>query len=271
MAIAGIAGWAGRSLRHYAMPKRPEVGELAPVNELWAQRLLHYWSTIINPHQEQIQARLRELGPSAGQARSDAERAYDWLRCGVTAAELERSFFHWAKPADAWERGLLSLALDMGNDLGIAVPSTHDESRFAFGRSAIYRQYRAGENATAASSSVVDLANVDNPEAVLAKMDWMTRSALGIDRDENWQDLDPHRQNLVREIAEENAIVLEGTTDGAPLVSVRAGVIEEVDEDGLLVRLSGISYDGPDEYEFIDEGALVEVDRSKATKGSAVT
>ncbi len=269
LADCGWVGWVGKDDGQYAAPDCPEPGRLAAVNTLWAQRLLHFWSVIIEPFQEDVQERLRQLDSDAPE-RSEYETEYAWLRCGLTAVELTQSLFPWIDADDAWESGLLSLVLDIGNDLGIAVPSTHDEAKFAGGRTGVYRQYRAGENATVARSSVGQLAQSEDPSATFAAMDWMTRSAIGMDRGAEWGSLTEDERRRVRSVIEENAEVNAITARDAALVSARIGRVLDYDEERISVELLGLTYDGPPDYLDIDPDSFTEDDRSRLATGARV-
>ena len=66
---------------------------------------------------------------------------------GVRLSELAKAVTGGASRDDVWRRALPSLALDIGNDLGVAVPITTDSG----GDQPVFRQYRSGEGAFLAS------------------------------------------------------------------------------------------------------------------------
>ena len=159
-------------------PERPEPGQVANVGEhgLWIHRV-HSVFGDIDWELERPQAKaLRDLPYADYYRYSNGEDIEGIgprvLSQGIRLGELADALGLDADSEDRWQRALPSLALDIANDLGIAVPATVGDNP----KRAVYRQYRSGEGAFLAGQSHVRLRGNDQDE----DLDYMTRYALAL-------------------------------------------------------------------------------------------
>lgn len=172
-------------------PEPPEQGQLTKVDHLWVYRVLNVFGEIdakLERPQERI---LRELSYDdyVAYRHEDLRREPDpdepssgltprVIRRGVSLGELSSITLPTGSSRDLWTRALVSFAVDVGNDLGIIVPSTVERDGL------VWRLYRSGETAFAADRPHQQLV-VDGwdqvdlfTELVLAAL-----GAHGLDRD----------------------------------------------------------------------------------------
>ena len=114
-----------RTGRQCNVPCRPEFGQKSVVDPFWAHDLLNLWAVIVKEHQRPAQ---RKLANSPGTIDETTERWYERTRCGFLPSELAEAVAGSKSTGENWDASLVSLALDIGNDLGIAAPSTHNQA-----------------------------------------------------------------------------------------------------------------------------------------------
>ena len=160
-------------------PPAPPPGGRTRFGEhmIWVQRVLSVFG-VIDAKLEKYQAKkLSELTYEQFEIyRADetfeglGQRVMDQ---GVRLSELAKVVTGTASHDDVWRRALPSLALDIGNDLGVAVPTTTDNGQ----NQPVFRQYRSGEGAFLANMPHNRLRNVTRENAS-SHLDFLTKYAL---------------------------------------------------------------------------------------------
>ena len=236
-----------RSDKFGTPPSRPASKKKAVVvDPMWAHDLLNLWAVIVNEHQRPAQ---QQMADSREAAEGETLRWYERVRCGFLPSELTGAVLGFKEAEDTWEKGLVSLVLDMGNDLGIAVPSTHNQADHTFGGQLVYRQYRAGENAPAAKSKLQDLAR-DNPEETYQNIDPFLRCLLGISTGTTWDDLTANQKARVSDLADASIEVEAQTTEKGSLIAARLATVVNVDEENgkIEVQAEGPALEDLDDW-----------------------
>jgi hypothetical protein len=142
--------WANRELMAVAgEPAEPASGEVTRVGLIFGHAVSSIFGFINDelelPQRKEIRqlgnlAQYREMYPRGNQRRV--------LSQGLTLRDLTAALLPDSLAGSSWQRALISLAIDIGNDLGVIVPRTqHDEDR-----DVVYRSYRLGETAPLAST-----------------------------------------------------------------------------------------------------------------------
>lgn len=137
-------------------PAEPQPGEIARVDPFWVLHVLLVFGFVdkdLERKQEEIlrgydypqylEYRRREGDDLAGPR---------VLKQGITMHELTSMMLPDADMSRAWCASLISLAVDLGNDLGIVVPTTLESVS-----GVVARQYRSGETAYLAAVAPEDL------------------------------------------------------------------------------------------------------------------
>lgn len=157
---------------------KPEPGEPFKLDQVWAQPLLHLFHAIARYPEKEQEDSLRRLG---WQDLVDYVRGRDVtsigprvLEHGLTLDELAQLLAGDAGDPE-WIRMVASLALDIGNDLGVAVPVTVTET----GGDAVYRVYRTGENAHLVEAEYSLLGLLD-ANVAFERLDRVTRTGLAL-------------------------------------------------------------------------------------------
>ena len=235
-----------RSDKFGTPPSRPANKKKAVVDPMWAHDLLNLWAVIVNEHQRPAQ---EQMADDSEAAEGETARWYERVRCGFLPSELTEAVLGFKEAEDTWDKGLVSLVLDMGNDLGIAVPSTHNQADHPFGGQLIYRQYRAGENAPAAKSRLQDLAK-DNPEEVYQNIDPFLRCLMGISAGTPWDDLTHDQKARVSDLADASIEIEAKTTEKGSLTAARLATVVNVDEENgkIEVQAEGPALEDLDDW-----------------------
>lgn len=137
-------------------PDRPAAGKAVRVDPFWVLHLLLVFGFVDRelerPQEEMLRSydydryvRYRANG-------GDDTAGPRVLKQGITMHELTSMILPDINVSDAWCASLTSLAVDLGNDLGIVVPTTLEDS------GVVSRQYRSGETAYLAGGAPEDLA-----------------------------------------------------------------------------------------------------------------
>ena len=162
-----------------AEPAEPRPGELAALDahKVWVQRILSVFG-VIDTELEKTQAKkLTELSYDDYERYRSGEDSWGLgprvMGEGIRLSELAKAVTDASNPDDVWRRALPSLALDIGNDLGVAVPITTDSGT----NQPVFRQYRSGEGAFLAGKPhhLLIYATRKNTSSLL---DHLTRDAI---------------------------------------------------------------------------------------------
>jgi hypothetical protein len=95
------------------------------------------------------------------------------IKQGIAVGDMSRLLFPELRPENEWLRALCSLAIDIGNDLGVVVPSTRSLGQ----GSPVFRQYRSGETAYLVNQPHAALYRTDRKEA-RKSLDWYTNAVI---------------------------------------------------------------------------------------------
>ncbi len=146
---------------------------------MWAQLLLHLFWVVANTSERHQEDQIRLLAWSEivdyAEGRDSARIGRRVLDLGFTTNELA---YILAVNDDGLDertlRMITSLALDVGNDLGVAVPSTVTEGPDQL----VYRIYRTGENAVLSSASHSRLGWHEPDDVTTDRLDDVTRDGI---------------------------------------------------------------------------------------------
>jgi hypothetical protein len=164
-------------LRGFAPPEPPRAGEIREVDRIWAHQVLQVFGRVDVELEREQERKLRRLTyeeyrryRDVGDDTSFGSRV---IKQGITVGELSRLLVRDLDESDEWQRGVCSLAIDIGNDLGVVVPST----KTLDGPGPAFRQYRSGETAFLVDQSHVELGRIDAGAAAEA-LDWYTQRVI---------------------------------------------------------------------------------------------
>lgn len=209
--------WANAELISYTgLPEMPDPGTASKVGLVFAHAISSVFGFITAELEIPQRRQIRDLGDLK---KYDAlfgqmpERRV--LAQGITMRDLMEALAPQLLAGSAWSRSLVSLGVDIGNDLGIVVPVTRYDER----QNLVYRSYRLGETAPLAGKP-------------------LARSAV----DSDW---DCFAQAAQRGAPIKNALVplterhLPAVVDSAPLDTLRDTIVRAV--PGVVVhRLEGV-------------------------------
>ena len=133
-------------------PPQPAKGATTRVDPFWALHLLLVFGFVdreLERKQEEI-LRTYDYPQYVTYRENDGDAIVGpWvLKQGITMHELTSMILPDVDMTDAWSAASTSLAVDLGNDLGIVVPTTLESDH-----GVISRQYRSGETAYLASGA----------------------------------------------------------------------------------------------------------------------
>lgn len=134
-------------LRDAVPPSAPKPGEIRRIDRFWAHRALEVFGLVDRDLERPQEAALRDYDYESYRkyraTDGDEQIGPRVIKQGITAAEVTRLLLPDLLVKDEWSRVITSLAIDIGNDLGVVVPST----RCGRPDGPVFRQYRSGETA----------------------------------------------------------------------------------------------------------------------------
>jgi hypothetical protein len=174
---AAELGNALRVLRNAVRPEPPQPGHVSVVDRLWAHEALEVFGLVDRALERPQEQQLRKYSYEEYRKYKDADGddvvGPRVIKQGIAVGDMSRLLMPELRPDNEWSRVLCSLAIDIGNDLGVVVPSTR-----AFGDdSPVFRQYRSGETAYLVNQPHAALYRADREEAIRA-LDWYTRAVI---------------------------------------------------------------------------------------------
>lgn len=137
--------WAQREIfTHARTAEAPDRGQMTKVGLAAAHAissLFGYISSEFEDPQQEVIRKIRDYDTYVRDFVEDQDRRI--LNKVFTMDDLAGALVADRTVATSWDRALVSLGIDVGNDLGIAVPTT----RYDGTRGLVYRAYRLGETA----------------------------------------------------------------------------------------------------------------------------
>lgn len=207
-------------------PPTPSAGDVTTVDLLWAHRILLIFGFVDHELERPQEAILRtytyEEYADHRRLGHDERIGPRVIKLGITAHELRPLLLPHLDCTDTWNAAVLSLAIDVGNDLGVIVPSTTCQVE---GYGPVYRQYRSGETAC--------IAGLPHEDA---------RTGADIDLYTRWVLEDQHR-DVGQFLSETREIADTGLFRGS-LVQIWDGEVLEHAGDVVRVRVHSRLNDG---------------------------
>lgn len=122
----------------------PDSGKMTKFGLVAAHAITSVFGYVSEAFEAPQQQRIRDLGEfEVYEAEYLADPSRRVLNRTITMRELAESLLNDVAQPNDWDRSMISLGIDIGNDLGIVVPTT----QFDGTRGLYYRAYRLGETA----------------------------------------------------------------------------------------------------------------------------
>ena len=242
-----------------AEPAAPPSGKQARLGDhkIWVQRVLSVFG-VIDTELEKDQAKQLGSMPYEDYRRYRAGKDFQSLgprvmSQGVRLSELAEAVTGDASRDDVWRQALPSLALDIGNDLGVAVPMTTDNGD----NQPVFRQYRSGEGAFLASKPHNLLRNITRENAC-SHLDFLTVDAIPAGTtNTDW--------------ALDEAFRVQKAIPGARLLQRWVGRVIDVSSGSFTANfVTTIGGEDDERATFQTEGTLSESDQEKLEVGALV-
>jgi hypothetical protein len=253
-------------LRHAVAPPQPQPGEVAVVDPLWAHRILHVFG-FVDEELERPQERILRDYPYGEYVDyrkhgGDDRAGPRVLKLGLTMADVMPVLAPEVDLDDPWGASLASLAIDIGNDLGIVVPSTVciDQDR-----GPVYRQYRSGETAYLVNVPHQQLAGLE-PAVVLQRMDLYTRAALATKRGQEAGTAVP--LEVVEQFVEENDPLVDVALARADITQAWQGEVVEVTDTHFRGPVESRLWEGETDTARLPRSLLSSSDNAALRVGS---
>lgn len=234
-------------------PGLPSEGVRLKVGHVFAHAVASFFGFLNEEYEKDERRRIRGLS-DLDRFKQDYGKGQRFLRQHATFADLMRALLP-DSPPDVWSRGLLSLAIDVGNDMGIIVP----ETKFDEASQIVFRCYRLGEGAPLASKPLAEAVHTGD-------YDTMTQEAIKhgdlVSRDVVIGSVDDESTKMSES---EMAAQIAATTPGELLLRYE-GTIAKADHDSFVADL--VTAEG-----VVDQGrmlldALSNSDRERVAVGA---
>ena len=263
--IAGAEGGSASST-----PSRPDTGTIVRMadHRLWVQRILNIFGQIDKASERRQAKQLRKLSyPDYLRYCEDPDLFEDIgprvLHQGIRPREITDAVVGDRIDDELWRRVVVSLALDIGNDLGVAVPTTVGTNH----RDPVSRQFRSGEGAFMAEFSHARLRAVAADEAA-EDLDTLTRDAFELPLSGALGD--QHLRDAIKQI-ELEAQRLRRVVPGDRLLQKWIGVVREVRDASFVADyVTTIGGEDCERLEFTIAETLSEQDRHRLAEGAIV-
>lgn len=238
------------------LPEEPSEGVAAKIGLIFSQAIVSFFGDL-NFAEIEDRQRIRALADIDAYQENDCfERRL--LRQHVSFLDLENALLPDSL-GSFWRHCLLSLGLDIGNDMGVIVP----ETRFDPVTGIVYRCYRLGEGASLADSPLSLAVHT-------GRYDAMTRAALkhGPLRSRNIDPASKDEKSVPVEEPHDAAELARMVTKVVPGTLLRRydATITEVDDDVALARLE--TSEGAVYYREVSLDVLSPRDRQRAQVGA---
>ncbi|MGY2872855.1 hypothetical protein ACVW00_000045 [Marmoricola sp. URHA0025 HA25] len=148
--------WLQREIvaAHGVVPEEPQAGALTKVGLIFFHSIASVFGYIDQRFEKPQRQQIRQLDSISAYRKHYASSEVRVLDQGLTLRELTESLAPESLNGPPWLRSIVSLGIDIGNDLGIIVPATQKDPRSGL----IYRCYRLGETAHLAARPLFEAA-----------------------------------------------------------------------------------------------------------------
>ncbi len=237
-------------------PCAPAPSEICLVDRLWAHQVLQVFGLVDEKLERPQERQLREYDYDRYRQYRDADRDETvgprLIKQGITVGELSRLLAPGFHADHEWDRVVFSLAIDIGNDLGVVVPSTK-----ALGAAGpVFRQYRSGETAFLVNRAHAELGRSARASAV--ELDWYTAQVLSADF-----------ANDVDSFVEELRRIDAASLQGGELLQVWDATVTEITETHVELDVTSRLTDDVDTAR-LELGLFGPADREALALGSRV-
>lgn len=142
--------WAQRELLNGARPGSvPERGQMTKVGMVASHAINSLFGYLSRQLEAPQQRQIRDLNDYTAYCdQFSSQPGERILEQAFTMDDLAEALLGKQKTLDPWDRALVSLGVDVGNDLGIVVPTAQADDE----RRLVYRGYRLGETAQLAEN-----------------------------------------------------------------------------------------------------------------------
>lgn len=167
--------WETRELlASIGLPEQPSAGELTKIGLVFAHAISGIFGFINRSYEEPQRQLIASLSSKEEYDDLFGDGDKRLLDQGLTMREIAASLTPDSIDDSPWTQALVSLGIDVGNDLGIVVPVTRYDPK----RDVAYRCYRLGETAELADQPLTRAA-WEGPISARAHGDAVTRGAPG--------------------------------------------------------------------------------------------
>lgn len=241
-------------LQNAVPPAPPELGTCMTIDMVWVHRVLSTFGAIDHQLERPQEEQLRELSYDEYKqyvaAGSYGEIGPRVIKLGLTPTDLTTLIYRAVANPGPWAFEAVGLAIDVGNDLGIVVPSTVSEGPDG----AVWRQYRSGEMAYAAAVPHAELF-YDNGASAASRMDLLTKALL-----EERSPSGSLDQSTLDAFLTENTALVQASIGMGEIEESWVGEVLEVGDDGIIARLSNVFQDGVEEVTRFPRGLVASPD-----------
>lgn len=249
-------------------PDRPKPGVVATVDPFWVYRILNLFGCVDRdlerPQEERLQHKTYEFYKEYRDLGLHPEIGARVIKSGISLPELQALMQPDADRTDPWPAAALLLAIDVGNDLGVVVPTTvYDED---MKKGPVFRYYRSGEMAFSANVPHDELARGDRSIAP-AQLDRLTLAWL-----KEWAERDGIDDlNLaVQTFMKDNRRLAEQACARSSVRQAWVAEVADMDEDDLLVDAESRLVEGVSTKARLPRSALSEDENAHVAVGSVL-
>jgi hypothetical protein len=244
-------------LRATVPPGPPARSEICVVDRFWVHEVLEVFGLVDErlERPQELSLRVYDYDRYDRYRKADGDETLGprIIKQGITVNELSRLLAPNFYASDEWERVVFSLAIDVGNDLGVVVPSTKAIDK----NGPVFRQYRSGETAFLVSRAYAELERGE-PEVLAQTLDWYTAEVLKVDFADDIE-------SFIRDVRRIDAASLQG----GELLQIWDGVVTKVTETHVELDVASRLNDDADSAR-LELGLFGPADRRALARDSRV-
>jgi hypothetical protein len=245
------------------LPEQPPVGRMAKLGLIFDESLSSVFGYISRTRELPQRAQIRSMSSIEEYISSGMAGAARVLNQGLTLPELTDSLCPELSIGPIWRRSLLSLGIDVGNDLGIVVPDTRMDAESGL----VYRCYRLGETAYLADKPLPAAARSQSTDS---QWDSVSREASrGYPLLPDSRDIGDPQQGVPRDeraaLRDLKDVVLDAVPGG--VVEHFEGTIVELDANEISVEM--VDAAGAPATAVIPRTSIPESEASLVVKGAS--